>query len=596
MSIHTRKTTSEAGRQRTRQVAIVAESTCCLPGELIARYGIGILPIPFVFGTETYLDGVDLTRAEFYRKLVETRTPPMTSPPSPGEYLKAWSDAARDAESVVCVTVASKISTLQRSARLASELASEALPDTPVAVVDSLSAGMGQGFVALAAARAAEQGKPWEEVVKIAERVSQRVRMIVTLDTLEYLAKTSHLPQVAAFLGGVLEIKPIIEISNGDIHPIARVRTRHRAVEQLFEQMRRMVPEGARLHVAVQHAQAGEEAAEFEARIRDTFDCVELFTTEFTPVMGGYCGPGLLGVAFYPEEPEDNPVSMPMRDSALALDPALPASRKSDAASNVTSARPSRRPRVAPSQVVDAALCAGAYLYGSLPVVYLLARGRKVDLKHTGSGNVGATNLLTAGGPGLATAGWLFDTSKGLVPLLLSKRLGRSREVAELAGVCGVAGQCWPIFLRFSGGRGISAYVGAGAGIDRVAWAGSLLPMIAGALWHIAPRLRRAPARGGGSRGAHSSHHRKDTVEEIAHAARSKSVPLGCFVSAVAFPVLVGARRGFRPRALVAPTLLSTVLLARRLTASLPDDAINGPAVKPKAWLYRLLYDRNTSD
>jgi DegV family protein with EDD domain len=110
---------------------------------------------------------------------------------------------------------------------------------------------------------------------------------------------------VAAFLGGVLAIKPIIQISNGDIHPIARVRTRRRSITELFEHMRRMAPDGARLHVAVQHAQATEEAAQFEEQVRNVFDCVELFTTEFTPVMGGYCGPGLLGVAFYPEEHGD---------------------------------------------------------------------------------------------------------------------------------------------------------------------------------------------------------------------------------------------------------------------------------------------------
>ena len=305
MSAVTRNMPPEAGQTRTRQVAIVAESTCCLPDELTERYGIGILPIPYVFGNETYLDGVNLTRAEFDQKLSETRTPPKTSPPSPGEYLKAWKEAARTAAAVVCVTVDSKISTLQRSARLASELAPEMLPNTPVTIVDSLSAGMGQGFVALAAARAAEQGRTLDEVVKTAEAVSRDVRMIVTLDTLEYLAKTSRIPQVAAFLGGVLAIKPIIQISNGDIHPISRVRTRRRSLLELFEQMQRMAPEGARLHVAVQHAQAAEEAVEFEAWVRETFACEELYTTEFTPVMGGYCGPGLLGVAFYPEGRDD---------------------------------------------------------------------------------------------------------------------------------------------------------------------------------------------------------------------------------------------------------------------------------------------------
>ncbi|HLZ22747.1 MAG TPA: glycerol-3-phosphate acyltransferase [Ktedonobacterales bacterium] len=226
-----------------------------------------------------------------------------------------------------------------------------------------------------------------------------------------------------------------------------------------------------------------------------------------------------------------------------------------------------------PNAALDIAVCAGAYLYGSLPLVYVLARRRQVDLKRTGSGNVGATNLMASGGPARALAGWLFDASKGLAPILVSRRLGRSRAVAELAGVCGAAGQCWPLFLRFSGGRGISAYVGAGAAMDRGAWAGALLPMIGGSLWRVAPHLLRlAPLP-----------------------IRSKSVPLGCFISAVALPLLVGARRGFRPRVLLAPTLLSAVVMVRRLTAPLPDDATDGPAVHRQAWLYRLLYDRNTS-
>lgn len=305
MSAVTRDNDAANSEHATGRIAIVTESTSCLPDELLREYGIRVVPIPFVFGTQTYLDGVDITRAQFYEKLRETRTPPKTSPPSPGEYLKYWREAAEQADAVVCVTVDSKISTLQRSARLAQEMAQEAMPAVPVVVVDSLSAGMGQGFVALAAARAARQGQPLENVVQTAEWTSRRMRVLVTLDTLEYLAKTSRIPQVAAILGGVLAIKPIIQIAEGEIAPIARVRTRRRSIDQLFECMRRMVPEGSQVHAAVQHAVAEDEAAALEGRVREAFNCVELFTTEFTPVMGGYCGPGLLGVAFYVEEDEN---------------------------------------------------------------------------------------------------------------------------------------------------------------------------------------------------------------------------------------------------------------------------------------------------
>lgn len=293
---------AEVAHRAVAPVAIVCESTACLPKDQIDRYGITVVPIPFVLGTETYRDGVDITPAQFYERLLATRTVPKTSPPSPGEYLEAWCAAARDASGVVSVTVDSKISTLQRSAGLARDLAPEALPGVRVAVVNSLSAGMGQGFVVLAAARAAAAAESLDEVVAVAHDMAARVRMIVTLDTLEYLAKTSRIPQIAALLGGLLAIKPIIQISNGDIHPLTRVRTRRRSIEALLEQMAQMVPAGAPLHVAVQHAAAADEAAQLAARIRAAFNCVEIFTTEFTPVMGGYCGPGLLGAAFYAEQ------------------------------------------------------------------------------------------------------------------------------------------------------------------------------------------------------------------------------------------------------------------------------------------------------
>lgn len=314
MSIEAHQTTSVAPRPRAGTVAVACESTCCLPPDLVARHAIEIIPIPLVFGAETFLDGVDITPAEFYARLARSSAPPKTSPPSPGEYLAAWrrmAERVAPADSsiggiggiggVAMVTADGRVTTFDRSTRLAHALALEALPGVPVAVVDSYSAGMGQGFVALAAVRAAEAGLPLADVVRAAERVRDRVRMVVTLDTLEYLARASRIPQVAAWVGGALAIKPVVLFAGGEIHTLARVRTRRRAYAALLDQVARLAPPGARLHMAVQHTQAPEVALELAERLAATYDCVELHMTEFTPVMGGYCGPGLLGVAFYPE-------------------------------------------------------------------------------------------------------------------------------------------------------------------------------------------------------------------------------------------------------------------------------------------------------
>ncbi|HKV85760.1 MAG TPA: glycerol-3-phosphate acyltransferase [Ktedonobacterales bacterium] len=225
------------------------------------------------------------------------------------------------------------------------------------------------------------------------------------------------------------------------------------------------------------------------------------------------------------------------------------------------------------------ALCLGAYVYGSLPFVYVLGKRRHVDLKRAGSGNVGATNLMAAGGPAPATVGWLLDASKGLAPVVVARSLGCADEVAGLAGVCGVAGQCWPLFLRFQGGRGISAYVGATAALAPRVWGYALAPMIGGGLWRALPRLW----------------HSSGIAKSSERAARGKAMPLGCFISADIYPALFAANGRRSASARWAPALLPAVLLARRLTAPQPDDATVGPRRRRVALLYRLLYDRNTS-
>ena len=220
-----------------------------------------------------------------------------------------------------------------------------------------------------------------------------------------------------------------------------------------------------------------------------------------------------------------------------------------------------------------------AYLYGSLPLVYFLGRRSGVDLKQSGSGNVGAGNLFAVGGIKRAVIGGLFDTSKGYLPVLTCRRLGYAAEVAELAGVCGVVGQCWPIFLRFNGGRGFSAFIGATFLVNRRAWAISLLPIIGGSLWRILSSFRyplRKPVRW-----------LKNT--------RSKSVPFGCFLSTLVFPLVCYLDQRQERKQQLAPVLLSLIILGRRLTAPLSDDTIHGPTRNKKALLYRLLYDRNTS-
>lgn len=208
-----------------------------------------------------------------------------------------------------------------------------------------------------------------------------------------------------------------------------------------------------------------------------------------------------------------------------------------------------------------------SYLYGSLPFIFLLGKKWNINLLESGSGNVGATNLMEAGGDKWAILGWVFDATKGFLPYILCKVFHLKRRDAELAGVFGTIGQCWPVSLGFRGGRGISSFVGAAFQIDRVAWVVSITSMSTGGLWRVCNKNKRNSGQ------------------------RSKAVPLGCFLGVVLFTVVAFFRSNRRDPA---PILLSSCILLRRLTAELPDDTTNGPSVHSKALAYRLLYDRNT--
>lgn len=225
----------------------------------------------------------------------------------------------------------------------------------------------------------------------------------------------------------------------------------------------------------------------------------------------------------------------------------------------------------------DAAWYLAAYLYGSFPFVHLLARQRGVDLRRTGSGAVGGSNLWAATGTMRGIAGWLADASKGVLPVVLGRRLGYSESVSQYSALFGLAGQCWPVTLGFNGGRGISTFLGAMLAIDRVTWRRTLVPLIGGSLWRVARLLILGGLAGSQLR-----------------TSRSKSVPLGSFIGVVAAPVLYMARFWPARTPSYAPWLLSGCVLVRRLTARQLDDVSRDLGNRPAILLYRLLYDRNT--
>lgn len=291
--------------QYRRKVSVVTDTTACLLPEQVKEYNIEVVPVALIFEDKVYRDGVDIKTADFYALLRQAKKLPTTSGSSPAPYLEAYERASQKAESIVCITEPSGFSAMFNSAKLAIEMAKSTLAGVAIEVIECTTAAAGQGLVALAAARAAASGKTLEKVVAVARDIMSKVHLFAMLDTLHYLVKGGRVPQAAGLVNSVLQIKPVFAINHGEAHTVALPRNVESAMKHILSVMEEKVVRGLPLHVAVMHADAADRAQELRNRISAQFNCSELFTTEFTPVMGVHTGPGLVGVAFYSDEEEN---------------------------------------------------------------------------------------------------------------------------------------------------------------------------------------------------------------------------------------------------------------------------------------------------
>lgn len=286
-----------------KRVAVVTESTASLPKALGKEFGITVVPIPFDYAGNSYLDGVDVTPGEFNRMLSPNLPLARTSAPSVGTYAETFGWLAGEGYEVLHLAPTPAVTRMYETAEQGRRLAQEGGVEKRIEVVDSGTATMAQGFLAREAARMAQEGADMDEILTRIQDLRSRVYLLVTLNTLEYLAKTSRIPNISSLFGQALRIKPIILFANGTVKPLERPRSRKKSVRRLLELVERHLHSGSGLHVAVQHAAAPADAEDLRHTLETRLKPEEILVSEFSPVMSSYTGPGLLGVAFY-EDPE----------------------------------------------------------------------------------------------------------------------------------------------------------------------------------------------------------------------------------------------------------------------------------------------------
>jgi len=272
-------------------VKIVTDSTCDLPEPIIAERGISVVPLYINVGDESYVDGVDISREQFYRDLPTYETPPMTASPSPETFRKVYERLADEgATAILSMHISISLSGTLNAARLTAR----EVTSIPVKVLDSDQVSMGTGFLVEAAAKAAEAGRSIGEIIEMVKEKTQRTYVFAALDTLEFLQRSGRMNWAVSKLGTLLKIKPLLKMNQGNPE-VERVRTQRRAMDRLVELVSDL---GPLEELALVHTNAPEKLEELRERIRHLLPGgEEPIEAQATPVIGAHIGPGVVGVA-----------------------------------------------------------------------------------------------------------------------------------------------------------------------------------------------------------------------------------------------------------------------------------------------------------
>lgn len=272
-------------------VRVVTDSACDLAPELCTQLGIEVVPLTIRFGDEELVDRVELSTSEFWERMATTDVMPETAAPSVGAFEETFRRLADEgAEGIVCVNLSSRLSATMQSA----QVAAKALEGRcPVAIVDSRTASMGIGMLAMHAARRAAEGADLATITaELDDRVA-RIKTYATLDTLEFLRRGGRIGGAQALLGSVLSIKPVIAIEGGAVEPAGKVRTRSKALRFLVDQLK----EGSIETLCVLDAQAP-DLDDFLAMLEPIVSADEITVGKIGPVIGVHGGPRLIGITW----------------------------------------------------------------------------------------------------------------------------------------------------------------------------------------------------------------------------------------------------------------------------------------------------------
>ena len=282
------------------KIHVVTDSGSDLPLQVREELEIHIVPLTVQFGDEIYRDGVDIQVDEFYERLQNGPILPSTCQPSPADFEQLYREIAQPGDTIISVHLSSRLSGTYQSAVLASTMIDD---DINIITIDSKSASIGIGLVAAAAAETAKQGGTVEEVVQAAQHVVDHLSVYFVVDTLEYLKRNGRIGQASAWVGTLLNIKPILTLSDGVVAPFEKIRGKSKAVKRIHELARALKDRypGQSFRVGISHAMRLNEAQQFAELLKGEIPIDgPIIIGPIGPTIGVHVGPGTLALLLYP--------------------------------------------------------------------------------------------------------------------------------------------------------------------------------------------------------------------------------------------------------------------------------------------------------
>ena len=278
-----------------RPVALVTDSTAYIPQNLLEQYHIRVAPQILIWGDESFQDGVDITPTEFYRRLATAKVLPQSTQPAVMSFVLIFSELVESGYDVLAVVISSKLSGTYQAAMQARE----AIANGEIEVIDSRTTAMELGFHVLAAARAAEQGASLAECKAVAEQARQHTGVVLTVNTLEFLHRGGRIGGASRWFGTALRIKPLLEVRDGLVQPLEKIRTRRKALARLVEiTVERAQQGGHPIRLAALHANAEDDARWLLEQASAQLHPEEALVSDVSPVVGTHVGPGTVALAY----------------------------------------------------------------------------------------------------------------------------------------------------------------------------------------------------------------------------------------------------------------------------------------------------------